>query len=46
MELRTVIREWHKRIPFYEVKPGETIEWVPSALRGIDYLPLQWKTKG
>ncbi|HBJ72507.1 MAG TPA: cytochrome P450 [Actinobacteria bacterium] len=43
MELRTVLREWHKRIPFYELKPGTEIVWVPSGLRGIDYLPLQWQ---
>ncbi|HBJ72509.1 MAG TPA: cytochrome P450 [Actinobacteria bacterium] len=42
MELRTVLREWHKRIPFYSIKPGTNIEWVASSLRGIDYLPLMW----
>jgi hypothetical protein len=45
MELRTVLQEWHKRIPFYSLKPGTTVEWVPSALRGIDHLPLVWETK-
>ncbi len=45
MELRTVLQEWHKRIPFYSLKPGTKIEWVPSALRGIDHLPLVWETK-
>ena len=44
MELRTVLTEWHKRIPFYSIKPGTQIEWVASSLRGIDYLPLEWKT--
>ncbi|MGX7680028.1 cytochrome P450 [Jatrophihabitans sp. DSM 45814] len=42
MELRTVIREWHKRIPEYRLKPGVTVEWNGSSLRGIDYLPLEW----
>jgi cytochrome P450 len=42
MEMRTVLREWHKRIPYYSIKPGTKIEWVPSGLRGIDYLPLVW----
>ncbi|MCW2621499.1 MAG: hypothetical protein JWL64_1101 [Frankiales bacterium] len=42
MELRTVIREWHRRIPDYQVKPGVTVEWNGSSLRGIDYLPLVW----
>jgi cytochrome P450 len=42
MELRTVIREWHRRIPEYRLKPGVTVEWNGSTLRGIDYLPLEW----
>ena len=45
MELRTVLREWHKRIPFYSIKPGTNIEWVASSLRGIDYLPLVWTSE-
>ena len=45
MELRTVIREWHKRIPFYSIKPGTNIEWVASSLRGIEYLPLVWTSE-
>ncbi len=45
MELRTVLREWHKRIPFYSIKPGTDIEWVASTLRGIDYLPLVWTSE-
>ncbi|MEX5637905.1 cytochrome P450 [Parafrankia sp. FMc2] len=46
MELRTVVREWHRRIPNYRVKPGVTLEWNGSALRGIDYLPLVWDVTG
>ncbi|HVW42112.1 MAG TPA: cytochrome P450 [Amycolatopsis sp.] len=42
MELRTVLREWHRRIPRYRVKPGVTLEWNGSSLRGIDYLPIEW----
>jgi cytochrome P450 len=42
MELRTVVREWHRRIPDYRLKPGTTIVWTNSILRGIDYLPLEW----
>jgi cytochrome P450 len=45
MELRTVIREWHKRIPEYRLKPGVTLEWNGSSLRGVDYLPLEWDVK-
>jgi cytochrome P450 len=43
MELCTVVREWHKRIPDYWIEPGVTVEWTGSKLRGIDHLPLEWK---
>lgn len=46
MELRAVIREWHRRIPHYRVKPGVTLEWNGSALRGIDHMPLEWDVPG
>jgi cytochrome P450 len=48
MELRTIIREWHRRIPEYRLKPGVTVEWNGSDLRGIPHLPLEWDvpTKG
>lgn len=42
MELRTVVAEWHKRIPDYRVAPGTVLEWNGSSLRGIDHLPLVW----
>lgn len=42
MELRTVVAEWHRRIPDYQVKPGSVLEWNGSSLRGIDHLPLVW----
>jgi cytochrome P450 len=45
MELRVVIREWHRRIPEYRLKPGVTVEWTPSSLRGIDHLPLVWDAR-
>jgi cytochrome P450 len=45
MELRVVIREWHRRIPEYRLKPGVTVEWTPSSLRGIDHLPLEWDAR-
>jgi cytochrome P450 len=46
MELRTVVREWHRRIPDYRLKPGVVIEWNGSSLRGVDYLPLEWDRQG
>jgi len=42
MELRTVVRSWHDRIPDYALAPGTTLAWNGSSLRGVDYLPLVW----
>jgi cytochrome P450 len=30
LELRVALREWHKRIPEYEVEPGHTLVYTPS----------------
>jgi cytochrome P450 len=46
MELRVVVREWHRRIQDYGLEPGAQIDWVPSSLRGIEHLPLVWHTTG
>ena len=40
-ELRVVLREWHKRIPEYEVKPGIDLHYV-MGLRSVDNLELVW----
>lgn len=42
MELRTVVRQWHDRIPEYSLAPGAEIVYNGSALRGVDHLPLVW----
>jgi cytochrome P450 len=42
MELRTVVRTWHDRIPEYSLAPGAEILWNSSILRGVDHLPLVW----
>jgi len=42
LELRSAIREWHRRIPEYEIAPGATVVWNSQMLRGVDYLPLVW----
>jgi cytochrome P450 len=42
MELRVVVREWHKRIPQYGLREGYQVEWNCSRLRGVDHLQLQW----
>jgi cytochrome P450 len=42
MELQTVVREWHRRIPEYSLAPGSALEWNGSILRGIDHMPVVW----
>jgi cytochrome P450 len=42
MELRTVVRIWHDRIPEYSLAPGSEVIWNSSVLRGVDHLPLVW----
>jgi len=42
MELRTVVRTWHDRIPEYGLAPGAELVWNSSTLRGVDHLPLVW----
>ena len=44
MELRTVVRTWHERIPEYSLAPGAELVWNSSLLRGVDHLPLAWET--
>jgi cytochrome P450 len=46
MELRTVVRTWHARIPEYSLAPGVALQWNGSTLRGVDHLPLVWETGG
>jgi len=40
-ELRVTLREWHKRIPEYELAPGVELEYMPG-LRSVDNLELVW----
>lgn len=42
MELRTVVRTWHDRIPEYSLAPGTELVWNSSPLRGVDHFPLEW----
>jgi cytochrome P450 len=46
MELRTVVRTWHDRIPDYDLAAGSDIVWNGSILRGVDHLPLVWPEAG
>ena len=41
LELRVALREWHKRIPDYEIEPGHTLSYTPG-LRSIDYFPMRF----
>jgi cytochrome P450 len=43
MELRVALREWHRRIPDYEVEPGHTLVYTP-AIRSIEHFPLRFTT--
>ena len=36
--------EWHRRIPDYEITPGETPRYSPG-IREVQYLPLVWKVR-
>ena len=44
MELQVALEEWHRRIPTYAVKAGETPSYTP-AIREVRHLPLVWETK-
>jgi hypothetical protein len=39
MELRVTLREFHRRIPDYEIKQGVELAYT-SALRSVEALPL------
>jgi cytochrome P450 len=42
MELCVAMEEWHRRIPDYRIKPGETLRVSPG-IREVLYLPLVWE---
>lgn len=46
MELRTVVRSWHDRIPEYALAPDFALQWNGSTLRGVDHMPLVWSGSG
>jgi cytochrome P450 len=41
LELRVALREWHRRIPDYHIKPGTEPIWPPG-LRSVENLVLEW----
>jgi cytochrome P450 len=44
-ELRIALREWHRRIPQYEIAPGTELRYRES-LREIEHLPLVFPAGG
>lgn len=40
-ELRVALRQWHARIPDYEIKPGIELHYPPG-LRSVENLELVW----
>ena len=45
MEMRVALEEWHRRIPEYAIKPGETPRYS-LGIREVMYLPLVWSARG
>jgi cytochrome P450 len=43
-ELRATLREWHRRIPEYRIKPGHEELEYPPGLRSVRDLTLTWPT--
>jgi cytochrome P450 len=43
-ELRVTLREWHRRIPHYGLKPGHEELVYPPGLRHVEDLTLSWPT--
>jgi cytochrome P450 len=43
-ELRVTLREWHRRIPEYTIKPGHEELEYPPGLRSVKDLTLVWPT--
>ena len=40
-KLQVSMEEWHRRIPDYRIKEGETPRYSP-AIREVQHLPLVW----
>jgi cytochrome P450 len=44
LELRVALREWHKRIPEYEIEPGAELSYT-TGIRSIDYFPMRFTAR-
>jgi cytochrome P450 len=46
LELRVVLREWHRRIPSYRIPDGtELVYSDDNMIRTINALPLEWSKR-
>ena len=43
LEIEVALDEWHRRVPEYQIKPGEVPRYSPG-IREVQYLPLVWDT--
>lgn len=43
-EIKIFIQEWLKRIPNFELAPGEKPKFASGPVSGVLYLPLRWNT--
>lgn len=43
-EIRAFLEEFLKRIPSFQVKPGEKVSFSPGQVQSVRYLPLVWDT--
>ena len=41
LELRVALREWHKRIPEYEIEPDAELVYT-TGIRSIDHFPMRF----
>jgi cytochrome P450 len=44
LELRVALREWHKRIPDYEVEADQTLVYT-TGIRSIEHFPLRFTAR-
>ena len=45
VELRVALREFHRRIPDYTLKPGTVLQYTPG-LRSLTTLPIEFRPAG
>jgi cytochrome P450 len=42
VELRVLLEEWLRRIPWFETQPGQTAVWSNGQVQGVVRAPIQW----